>query len=793
MGRRRVRAWSVVVAAVAALVVPASAHAATWSVDDTVDTPVGQSCPGFTDCSLREAVTSANANPGTDGILIAPGTYPLTNGQLSVTQDLEVSRVGAGKATISGNDASRIFDVTGAGTDLSLRFMTLTDGRVAGAGPSYGGAIRGATGTTITVASTSVSGSDVVADSDARGGAIYTDGALIIGKALSGSPPVPSSLNSSITGNSATTTVGGTVQGGAVATGAGAGTLTVNTGTSINDNDATAAGTGSTARGGGIFAGSGATFTEAAVAGNDVSGGNANGGGVSVSGGTGTFTRSAVSGNTAVTTGSSTGGGGGIGVPAGGGGSVSLTFSTVAGNTASATGASGSAAGGGIGILAAGGSLAATGSTIAGNGSTAATAGSGAAGGIQVAGGTATLAGSILAENTASAGASQCGSGTSIASSDYNVLGDLSGCGYTAGTGDVTGVGDAGLAALANNGGPTRTMMLEAGSPAIDVIPAAQALCTTSTTDQRGSARPQPAATPCDAGAVEAKRATLTITPDPRSFPDAAVSGSSTATVSVANGGDLATATAPAASVAAPFSYVSGCAAPVAPASNCVMTLRFSPTAEGPASQTLTVSSGALSDTATLNGNGTPAPLVDTQIDSGPAEASVATTRDAAFTYSGSPPSAVGGFECSLDGDAFTTCPGAGIAYEDLPDGSHTFSVRAVNASGVADASPATRTWSVDVPDPPPPPPSDPDSDGDGVPDASDQCPTQAGPAANGGCPLATPVDDRCAIARKKLAKAKAKLKALKRKPAPEPKIKKAKKKVKKLKKLVRKECGTGS
>src|SRR5262249_31976305 len=40
-------------------------------------------------------------------------------------------------------------------------------------------------------------------------------------------------------------------------------------------------------------------------------------------------------------------------------------------------------------------------------------------------------------------------------------------------------------------------------------------------------------------------------------------------------------------------------------------------------------------------------------------------------------------------------------------------------------------------PPPPPPPPADPD--GDGVPDASDQCPTQAGPASNNGCPLPPP------------------------------------------------------
>jgi hypothetical protein len=36
-------------------------------------------------------------------------------------------------------------------------------------------------------------------------------------------------------------------------------------------------------------------------------------------------------------------------------------------------------------------------------------------------------------------------------------------------------------------------------------------------------------------------------------------------------------------------------------------------------------------------------------------------------------------------------------------------------------------------------PPSTPDSDRDGVPDSSDQCPTQAGPASNNGCPVSPP------------------------------------------------------
>src|SRR5581483_6167731 len=52
---------------------------------------------------------------------------------------------------------------------------------------------------------------------------------------------------------------------------------------------------------------------------------------------------------------------------------------------------------------------------------------------------------------------------------------------------------------LAGNGGPTPTLGLGAGSPALDKVPASGAGC--SATDQRGIPRPQGAA--CDIGAFE--------------------------------------------------------------------------------------------------------------------------------------------------------------------------------------------------------------------------------------------------------------------------------------------------
>ena len=81
---------------------------------------------------------------------------------------------------------------------------------------------------------------------------------------------------------------------------------------------------------------------------------------------------------------------------------------------------------------------------------------------------------------------------------------------------------------------------------------------------------------------------------------------------------------------------------------------------------------------------------------SAPASGSTTTSRNASFTYTSNVDSVT--FECSLDGSAFSDCSSQPKTYSnsDLTDGQHTFRVRAEDANGLEDLTPATRTWKVD-------------------------------------------------------------------------------------------------
>ena len=82
----------------------------------------------------------------------------------------------------------------------------------------------------------------------------------------------------------------------------------------------------------------------------------------------------------------------------------------------------------------------------------------------------------------------------------------------------------------------------------------------------------------------------------------------------------------------------------------------------------------------------------ETTIGSGPT--GTVTTDAASFTFSASEPGA--SFECSLDSAPFTACTSP-QAYSGLADGAHDFRVRATDAAGNTDPTPATRSWTIDM------------------------------------------------------------------------------------------------
>jgi hypothetical protein len=106
-----------------------------------------------------------------------------------------------------------------------------------------------------------------------------------------------------------------------------------------------------------------------------------------------------------------------------------------------------------------------------------------------------------------------------------------------------------------------------------------------------------------------------------------------------------------------------------------------------PASRSFTVDTAPAPDT-------TPP---ETTISSGPTGTTSATTASFAFASSESGST----FACKLDAGAYAACTSP-KDYSALSAASHTFSVRATDAAGNTDASPATRTWTVQSTAPPP-------------------------------------------------------------------------------------------
>jgi hypothetical protein len=122
---------------------------------------------------------------------------------------------------------------------------------------------------------------------------------------------------------------------------------------------------------------------------------------------------------------------------------------------------------------------------------------------------------SIVAGNAGPAGVSNCS--PAVTSQGYN-LENAADCNFTA-LGDLRNA-KAGLAALSDNGGPTQTMAVGAGSPA---IAAGDPACLAPAVDQRGVSRPQGGR--CDIGAFEAVITTPMAVAPTRGLPRPPVTG----------------------------------------------------------------------------------------------------------------------------------------------------------------------------------------------------------------------------------------------------------------------------
>jgi hypothetical protein len=80
----------------------------------------------------------------------------------------------------------------------------------------------------------------------------------------------------------------------------------------------------------------------------------------------------------------------------------------------------------------------------------------------------------------------------------------------------------------------------------------------------------------------------------------------------------------------------------------------------------------------------------ETVISTGPAASTTATT--ASFTFTSSESGVT--FQCALDASSFTSCASP-ASYGNLAAGSHTFQVRAVDAAGNVDSTPAPYPWTI--------------------------------------------------------------------------------------------------
>ena len=525
----------------------AFASSPAWAANITVNSTAD---PGTDDaeCTLREAITSANTDTAFGGCLTGSGddvinfdfalpeTVSLTAELPDLSSNIEIVGPGADQLTVTRPDTAenfRIFTVSGDTTVVTISGMTISNGNTFELDDPRGGGISNIDNGTLTITDSIISGNKAEDD-----GAIRNLGALEV-------------RNSTLSGNTSNGTAGGIYNDrGATATvsdstflrnSAPDGGSIFNSGGTLEVTNSTFSDNRSTVGYGGAFANgssSTATVTDSTFSGNSAateggairndgtlevdnstfSGNNSapNGGGMWHGSQTSlAVTDSTFSGNSATD---------GAGLFNRGGGTVTVDNSTFSDNRANLRG-------GGVfsDTNLSGETTTITNSTISGN--TAQTSG----GGVYNTDGLTVIKFSTITKNTApndqGSGVASVGNdrtrtevlssiisantntdvdfveGTTntFVSRGYNLIGDGNATGaFNQTLGDRIGT-DPKLGALANNGGPTQTHALLIGSPAIDAIPQGANGCGTDITqDQRGVSRPQGSA--CDIGSFELEK-----------------------------------------------------------------------------------------------------------------------------------------------------------------------------------------------------------------------------------------------------------------------------------------------
>ena len=512
------------------LVRPVAAAAATLRVTTITDELVAHDGR----CSLREAIEAVRSpatrtdcgrvSRGSNTIVLGSGRYVLsisaagaddnTSGDLNVDRAAPLTITGAGlRSTVidAGGLGDRVLSVA-SGARLVLSRLSITGGRA----PAGSAGASGVAGVGCAAGGEGADGLD--AGAPGSGGGIFNGGTLFLDTVA-------------VTGNAAGA-------GGAGGSGRGAG---------CNAGDGGLGGSG-----GGVYNQGALTLVDSTVSGNRAGAGGGGGSGdanplgASGAGGSGgpggsgggldnqgtlsvrasTIARnSGGAGGPGGLGGSGAGplgvdGGGGVGASGGGifsgGGLLRVIDSTVYGNIAGAGGAGGGltgasgAGGNGGGIAVVGGSSRVLNATVAGNG-----VGGGTPGSTAGHPGAAGVGGGLFVQSMLSADDMQLQNTIVASSLGANCAGStgsaIANGGRDLSYGDKTCPGRRGnpkLGLLKDNGGPTATLAIAAGSAAVDAIPARNGGCPA--TDQRGVRRPQGRA--CDIGAYEFAIPQITMT-----------------------------------------------------------------------------------------------------------------------------------------------------------------------------------------------------------------------------------------------------------------------------------------